>query len=247
MKKTEELIEYVNSLELEQITGESFGETPEIKDDDAAAYVNLGSLVAFTAGLEKQQKQDVLNSTLIAQLGANKLFNRETQTEQWYGKYHEILENVGWVINSFDFTKYSVSGSSFKVQQVVAEMLAAIASENALLITKSAMEAVKSLSADSKGFSIWDTHTHDSGAGNFQIAPCSNSDGNVVMAISAFHFTAQTVDYSFLWFDYSSSTTTVYKGGEAVVLNEEIYALVRAAIIKKLGDHAVNYIANLEI
>ena len=35
--------------------------------------------------------------------------------------------------------------------------------------------------------------------------------------------------------------------GSSVVLNEEIYALVRAAIIKKLGDHAVNYIANLEI
>lgn len=121
---------------------------------------------------------------------------RDTQTDECPGKCYEILENVGWVINSFDFTKYGVSGSTFEVQQLIMEM--AIWAERGVFITQKMRQAVKSISAGSLRLDSWDTKTNDSHVESYQIDLCAHSVGNVVMTWSACHFTATTVDYSFL-------------------------------------------------
>ncbi len=242
-------IDYINSLDLAELPFDTskFSKTVVQESDENSAYVTAGGIVSFVAGLAMLQKQDVLNSTLLAQLAANKAFNRETQTVAWFNKYREVLENVGWVVGSFDFTRYQSSGSTFTVETVVMQLIAAIATQNALLVTQASIAAIKAMSAGSKQFAIWDSTTHNSSNGNFQIAPCVNSDGNVAMALGAFYFSSETVDSQFLWFSYSSSRIDLYKGGQLVVLNEQIYALVRQQVINKLGNKATQYIADLEI
>ncbi|NJN74880.1 MAG: hypothetical protein HC799_19910 [Limnothrix sp. RL_2_0] len=97
--------------------------------DKETGYVNAGSLVSFVAGVSTEHQNDVLNSTLLAQLAANKKFDREKDTEQWYKFYREVLENVGWVIQEFDFQRYAPSGATFEMNKVVLDILAAIATQ----------------------------------------------------------------------------------------------------------------------
>ena len=246
---TQKRLDYIDSLEFEDVLGDfsQYRDEVKITAEEEQAVVSAGGIVCFVKGISLQHKADVLNSTLLAQLAANKAFDREKLTSEWYGKYREVLENVGWVISAFDFTKYKTTGSTLQVQTVVLEILAAIASQNALLITKAALAALKSLSPDKKGFKIWETSSHNSSNGNFQISPCIESEGNVAMALGCFHFSASSVDYAFLWYKYKSSSISLYQGAQTIVLNEQIYANVRRAITEKLGPKAVDYVAKLEI
>ncbi|MFC0514511.1 hypothetical protein ACFFGT_09875 [Mucilaginibacter angelicae] len=249
-QQQQKAIDYIRSLEIETFDGQeldtraaSIAETGE----NEAGFVDAGSLTSFVAGLTITHKEDTLNSTLLAQLAANKAFNREEQTKEWYGKYHEVLENVGWVISAFQFTEYETSASSFTVEKVVIEILTAIATQSEILIAIKMLEALKNASADSKPFKIWDSSSHDAVNGNFQIGTCLESDGNVAMSLGAFHFKATEVKSTFLWFNYARTSIKLYKGAQQVVLNEQIYSVVRKMIIEKLGNNAVNYVANLEI
>lgn len=60
------------------------------------AFVVAASVVAFTDGLSQQQREDVLNSTLLAQLAANLRYERERDTIDWYAYYRTVLHQVGW-------------------------------------------------------------------------------------------------------------------------------------------------------
>jgi hypothetical protein len=242
-------IDYILSLEIETFDEKKLTASAALAEtgEDEAGYVDAGSLTSFVAGLTMTHKEDTLNSTLLAQLAANKAFNRETQTKEWYAKYHEVLENVGWVISAFQFTEYETTASSFTVEKVVLEILAAIATQSEILVAMKMLEALKNASADSKPFKIWDSSTHNATNGNFQIGTCLESDGNVAMSLGAFYFKAKEVKSTFLWFNYARTSIELYKGAQQVVLNEMIYGAVRKMIIEKLGNNAVNYVANLEI
>ena len=53
-------------------------------------------MVSFADGVTGQQKEDLLNSTLLAQLAANGRFDREKDTLNWYETYRTVLRGVGW-------------------------------------------------------------------------------------------------------------------------------------------------------
>ena len=243
-------VEYIAALELpddDPALAKYRGEGMELKDDEEGGAVDAGALVSFVAGLSKTHKEDTLNSCLLAQLAANKAWNREKQTTEWYAKYREVLESIGWVVSAFDFSKYKASSSQFEIEKVVLEILGAIATGPEIAVATAIINALKAVAKDSKPFKLWDEQTNDGSNGNFQISTCIESDKNVAMSIGAFYFKAVQVDFQFLWFKYASDSTEIYKAGQQAVLNEEIYAKVRQAIKDKLGDKAVDYVAGLDI
>lgn len=215
--------------------------------DDPTGYVVDGSMVSFVANLDPQFQSDVLNSTLLAQLAANKKYDRETNTVEWYKFYRNVLENVGWVVQSFDFLKYNASGDSFTVNSVVVDVLKAIATGNEIAIVAQSLDALKALSGDDGRLVLWDSSTHSASAGNFQLGVASMSGGNVIMKLGTFYFSTTESTTSFLWFSYSSTEMSLYKGGQSIVLNEEIYSKVRQTVIDKLGKAAQDFVGNLDI
>ena len=62
----------------------------------AGAYVAGASVAAFTDGIYGQQREDLLNSTLLAQLAANQRHARERDTLNWYAWYRRVLLKLGW-------------------------------------------------------------------------------------------------------------------------------------------------------
>src|SRR5947199_6215051 len=77
-----------------------------------SAAVDAGSLVSFVAGVSEQHRADVLNATLLAQLAANKKFDRELDTRNWYAFYRNVLERVGWVVPDFSFTRFEAGSDT---------------------------------------------------------------------------------------------------------------------------------------
>ena len=221
--------------------------TGDLKDGQSAGLIDAGSLTSFVAGVSLQHQQDALNSCLLAQLAANKQYDRESDTQNWYRYYVNVLEKVGWVIQGFNFDKYNASGSSFTVDAVIIEVLQAIMSADDEAVIQSTMNALKALNPGDGRLHLWQSNTTSAQAGNFQIAACSESNGVLAMKLGAFYMNTSQSTSGFLWFSYSSSNTSIYKSGQVVSLNEQVYAQVRATVIQKLGSAAQTFVANLDI
>ena len=241
---------FVNGLELAELPSSlnvNLEKLLTLTASPRAGYIDLASPTSFVAGVSQQSQRDVLNSTLLAQLAANQKFNRETQTVEWYGFYRNVLENVGWVIESFAFSKYNASGSNFSMDKVVLDLIAAIATQDEVAVVQATIDALKALPQDDGRLVLFESSSHSASAGNFQICVVNESGGVVSMSIGASYFSTQQNVTNVLWFSFSSTSTNMYTGAQKISLNKQIYQNVRAAIVAKLGDKAKRFVHDLDI
>jgi hypothetical protein len=220
---------------------------PTIKDGEQSTFIAGGSVVSFASGVSGQNQKDVLNSTLLAQLACDKMYDREKQITDWYKRYHSILENVGWVIQGFDFSEYKAAGDKFEADKAILEILAAVVSQNELLIIKSAIEAAKSLPTTDGRITLFDRFSSSGGAGSFQIGLATEEKNVVAMKLGAFLFSTKTNETRVLWFKFSKKDSSLSKSTQTVTLNSEVYAQVRDTVQQKLGEMAKTFVANLTL
>lgn len=113
--------------------------------NEESATVNGGSLISFVGNMTGQMKvvstaqfywsavwiahmrftlqEDVLYSTLFAQLAANSHADRQSESTKWYDHYKYVLENVGWKVQSFEYVagiSCSTSGYTFICAPILA-------------------------------------------------------------------------------------------------------------------------------
>ena len=217
-------------------------------DTTRDGYITGGGVATFTENVSGQVKQDILNATLLAQLAATKKYDRERSTEEWYREYNRVLGIVGFVIEGFEFDRYTASGSTLSMDEAVLEIIGALATGNEVAVLTATLDAMRNLSNDDKRIVLFDSHGSQSSYGNFQVYPCSQSpNGDVSLTLGAFYFKGTQKNTNFLFFHWSSSSTHLYKGVQKAVLNTEVYAAVRSSIVAKLGDNAVSLVASIDI
>lgn len=239
--QAKERTQFIESLELADIGSVA------LLENAPAGYVVGGSAESFVAGVSHQSQRDALNSTLLAQLAANQKYDREKDTTNWYSFYRNVLENVGWVIQNFSFTKYNSQNASFTMDKVVLEILAAVASGDEIAVVQATNDALKKLKQNDGRLVLFETSSHSASSGNFQICVANEAGGILTMKIGAFYFSTTQQVTNVLWFSFGSSSTSMYKGAQTISLNKQIYATVRAQIVAKLGEKANRFVRELDI
>ncbi|HWC11466.1 MAG TPA: hypothetical protein VG455_09610 [Acidimicrobiales bacterium] len=236
---------YLEDLEIATYPTLDFG-APEV-DYGKDAFVAAGSLVGFDNTVDRSNREDVLDSELLAQLAANKVANRDKEALKWYDKYRQVLENIGWVIQAFQFDGKRMDKSSFSMDDVVIKVLQSVVTGNGLAIVEAALAALKGTGEGSREVNIFETSSTSPNAGNFQVFPCYASDMGVAISFSGYEMrTTENVSH-FLFWTFKSSTTTIQAAAETSVLNEAIYAKIRATVQAKLGKAAQDYVGGLDI
>src|ERR1700680_3244453 len=66
------------------------GAALRVTEDKPTANVDQGSLLSFVTGITHQRREDVLDSTLLAQLAATAVCDRYKEADKWYKKYIEV-------------------------------------------------------------------------------------------------------------------------------------------------------------
>jgi hypothetical protein len=221
---------------------------PPVADRGPGAFVDNGALLSFVAGVSAQHQMDALNSLLLAQMAANKKFDREANVQQWYDFYVTVLGKIGWVIQGMKFQRHEASGSTVKMDQVVLEILGTLAVGGpAVALVTSALNALRGLADADSRLTLWDRGTRSASGGAFQVGTASEAGGRVALDLAAFHFSAQHSDTRFLWFGFQKDDVKIHAASQAATLNDEIYQLVRAEVVNKLGDSAKTFVGALEI
>jgi hypothetical protein len=242
--------DFINGLELERrepVPGFESNIVPEAVTDRPSANVVAGSVIAFVAGVSAQSQSDVLNSTLLAQLNSDKLFDREARTADWYRNYTSVLGKVGWVIQDFGFAKFQSSSQGLTMDKVVLEMVKSLMSGNGLEVAGAAIKALDALADKDGRIALFKRSSQKSSGGSFQIGTASERNGALAMQLVASYMNFKTSETGVLWFSYKSSSVDIYKSGQTVTLNKDVYGQVRQSIISKLGGNAQSEIMSLDI
>lgn len=245
-KTMEERIAFLENLELATPDLVDLP-TPPDKLEGASASVDAGSLITFSGGVSKQDQADVKNSCLLAQLAANKKFDREKQTEQWYRFYAEVLDNIGWVVRAFRFEKLSSEHADFEASAIMLEILGAICTGDEMLAVKATVQALSRLAQNDYRIRIFESCSHSEQMGNFQHSSCLIKDGSVTMNLGACYFSTTQHISRLLFTKFSFSDIKAYQGAQTVELDMDVYDQVRQMIIDKLGDRAQKFIGDLDI
>lgn len=223
----------------------SFGLPQENKK---SAQVNAGSLISFTGNLSGENKSDVQNSTLFAQLAATKAVDRFADPITWYKKYTDVLGQIGWSQPAFAFDSYTSGGTTVRLDEAVLRIIAEIATGAEVAIIAETMKALGNLADSSKQMLIWNSQSSNANNGNFQIFPVDAlPNGDVVMMLTGMQFKASHSEGRFLWWSWEADSIKIQRAASKFVLDEDVYSQVRNAIIDKVGDRAGQLIDSIDI
>jgi len=224
------------------------GDLPLEEEQPATGAVDGNIVASFVDGVTGQQKIDVLNSCLLAQLAANAKFRRIEQPIEWSNAMGTVLMNLAWVVPTFSFRNLSTSAAKFTIDQVVLKLVKSILTADQIATLTEVMEAMKALETDDRRFTIFERNAKNQSDGNFQFNSVGSSkDGTLSMKFNAYTFDTTTNVTNVLWFSFSGNSTKLRVAQSTFVLNEQVFSRIRDAIVAKLGDRAKDFIGGLEL
>jgi hypothetical protein len=204
------------------------------------------NLASFAAGMSAQDRQDIKDCLLYAELRANEKYDRQTLWASWMNRYQRELVKLGFVLNGI-----LVEGPPIRIwtardfNRVTFRTLEQAGSRRLVELAQVSFEAMKT-SAHAKMFlASWFSSGRSE---SFQVVPCEKTaDGDVqVMVCGLNMITDVVVKGMFFWKDIYPEMTIRINGG-SFVLNPDAYAQHRERVRAQLGDDAQRYITELEL
>lgn len=204
--------------------------------DNSTAYVSAGSIVSFTSIVSKQQREDVLNSTLLAQLAATVEYERYTQVESWYKLYFETLRSVGWTVADYDFTTFSVANGTNWTAPALKMMDEKITDKDQQNVLYRSVRAFLGLNFNDTRMLIFRGFSMENSEANFQLIPVTvNAQKMISIVLGCF------------------ATTTLEKRTDGFVsvtvatLSDTVYGNYRAGVLADLKDASITDVIQLKL
>lgn len=248
----QERITFVRDLEisapsLEGGTRDLTDAAPVPETGDAGAVVAT-SLLSFVANLSGTARQNVLDSTLLAQLGANAEFNSTEDPVGWYKRYTRILQEVGWVIQGNSFAKHEKSSGTLELNKEALGILEAVLSPSKLQVLSKALDALKNASEGSQALTVFSGNAASSNSGVFQLGAAEqDQNGNVTLSLGTFYFNTDEHKGRFLFVTWRDEQIGIEFVTEQATLNEKIYAVVQPYVDEKLTEKRAGFVQSLSI
>lgn len=233
---------FLNSVDIgAHVPGPLVMEARETVEPDYSkdAFVSGNSVVSFVGNVDESIKADLLNSTLFAHLAAtNKVGGTAylaSKITEYYAEYRRVLSGIGYVTQAFNFEHFESAETSFKMDVVVLEILAALLTEGEMAAAKATLEALEALEEGDGRITLFQKNSTHLNTGSFTLGIAGVDNGTPVLKIAAFHFKYDQNVTNVLFFTFDSSKIELYHGAQSMSLDLDVYSQVRAQIIEKLG------------
>lgn len=201
------------------------------------------SVVSFVPGVEPQDQIDIMNSLALAQLSADKRFNRAHQVKGWFGAFVNTLAKTGWIPDD------EILDAEVPHKQVYSDL-----EEAALLnlqgikqasLRKVVKASIESLRLDTVAQDLFETRSRNGAVAYYQFAPCESrqASGNYIY-LSGMQVTTRR-DVRNILFDGRTIRKTdvldVGLGWSAFYLVRKDYDRYRDDVLKQLAGLQDNF------
>ncbi len=251
---TKDPISYVSDLQVKYPEGrfETYrSRSPEddklIKEGSEQAFLADKSLVSFISEVNGQNRKDVLNSTLLAQMAANKKFPNEEDILEWYQAFIDVLSKIGWNIESSEISTFESSKTVFEIEDAIIDILSGAFGGGYIKVIAKTLESIKNMSDEDHKIIAFEKNTHSLTKGCFQIALAVEENEVVSMQLGTFLLTSTKKIKQILFFTSKKDKTKLQYSSRLGTLNAEVYEQIRSAVLKKLGDDITAYVTEIEI
>jgi hypothetical protein len=246
-----DVLEFVSNIELlnplEAFPRSKGPASDLVVEGEEQSFLSSKSLVSFASEVSEQNRKDILNSTLLAQLAANKKYPSEDQILDWYKEFVKVLSNLGWVVEGAEFSTFKAKGTVFELQNAIIDILMTAFGGNYVAIITKTLDAIKDLSDENGKITAFKKNTQSFSKGAFQIALAVEENNAVAMQLGTFLLTSSNEIKHILFFKSNKDETKLEYCSRKATLNPEIYGKARQAIVDKLGNRVTNYVTEIDI
>jgi hypothetical protein len=214
----------------------------------AQAAVVGSDVVSFDATVDPLWRQDLVNSTLLAQLAAKKKVPDNTRLFDWYDAYFDALGHIGWAVRDRSFSVYTESSENFQAHEAILKVAASLLGPTAasLALVTTTLEALQSMSADSPWITLLDRESRSASAAKFQVSVAEQMpSGELNVSLMAFGLEARSTMTQVLFFRSLASQVTLRHCSAKVAVDTVVLAGVRDALRARLVGFANDFVRQL--
>ncbi|KRF42159.1 hypothetical protein [Terrabacter sp. Soil810] len=224
---------------------------PALDEAKEQAAVVGGEVIAFVRGVTREQRADIVNASLLAQLVAKKKVPSQTtfaDVEYWYGCYFEVLSSIGFAIQDKGFAQYHEETGDFQAHEAILEVAAGllVGAPAALTLVKTTLTALQKMSDGSPWITLFNRESQSANTARFQVglAESSPTDG-LLLTLMSFGLEAQSNLTQVLFFKFRKSDVTLRHHSGKVTVSAPVLEAVRLDIAERLVDFAQDYVRQL--
>jgi len=248
----DQALRYVESLELPSRPPGTFESFEEVQFDFAKvknqAMIVGSDIVSFMKGVTPERREDIVNSSLLAQLAAKKQISDTTRIYDWYNAYFDVLMNIGWVVQDRGFAEYSEASEDFEAHKAIIQVATSLLGPGAatLAVVIATLNALESMSTNSPWITLFNRESQSANTARFQVTLAEElKDEQFLVSLMAFGLEAKTKLMQVLFFKFRSSEASLKHYSGKVTINSSVLASVRELIRKKIASYARDYIEAL--
>jgi hypothetical protein len=213
--------------------------------ESGARFVDAGNLVSFVSSVPELPRNDILDSTLLAQLAGDKKCSRIDEPGRWQNANITTLGQLAWQVISFSGGTMTPPGEYFALEDLVLDKLAEIATQAECTLAHETIARFRELPIDDPRVETYARFVQATHALNLQV---SVVDVALRWAVVNIAFTTQqTVDRLFdEEFSAKQLSGPIETWVTRAVLNEDAYAAIRQSVVDKLGPRIQTDILSLD-
>lgn len=236
----ENLKNYIDSLELPAAEVSSRKEALA-SSASVAAKIDGGSIIGFAENASVQFQEDILYSTLLAQLTSDRRYDKFRSPEDWIGYYVDVMGKIGWSVHEKSSSAYDTGEPTFRMDKVSIGLIEGGAPADAVASLRSASEILAN-DWRSRAGNIFQEGGSRGDSGNFQVI-AAGSDHS--LSFGFFYFTSHDTQDNFFTADWKTKNTRLSYRLFELRLDESYYSRVRDAVIAKLAGQIDRYKATI--
>ena len=213
------------------------------------AQVVGSGLFAFSKGVDAEVREAISASALLAQLVANKNASKAKDPLKWFEEYANVLQNVGWTLQSDEWTDYTAKGTAVEVNEKIIEIMTAVLAPHAgaLSIITSAVNALKAMNAGSSWITIFSRESQKAKIARFQVGLVEqDADKDVFVYLVACLIEAKSDITQVLVFKFKKNKATFKANSNKVSVDRESVRDLKATIRKKIKEHQAAFLSSIK-
>jgi hypothetical protein len=212
------------------------------------ALVVGSDVISFVRGVTEERRNDIVNSTLLAQLVAKEKVGDASRIFPWYEAYFDTLSNIGWVIQDRQFVQHKEKSKNLDAHKAILTVATTLLgpATTALQVVKATLDALKAASEDSPFITLLNRESQHAKTTRFQIGLAEDdANGRFIVSLMAFALSANADLTQVLLFRFRSNEVSLKHASGKITINTEVLASVREPLKRKLLDFTSDFIRKL--